>query len=439
MSGPRGLLKRAYFGITGSIAFLPGVIAIAFGLLAGGMMLLDERLDGVRIREVAPFLGFENASTAETILGALVGGILSLLVFSFSMVMIVLGRAASNLSPKILDHLTSQRSIQRVLGVYTGTVLYSLAMLVWLQGRPIERQPMSGLGIIVGILLGVLCVVLFVLFIHEIAETIKPRTLIARIARETEACLDARSASGAWSDARNDEALQTVLEWTTIGASQSGYLQQVTSDACAVAAEVDGIVVFERGPGEFVLAGSPLYRVACAAERRAEFERGVEQAIVLFDGEPIASHWIYGFRQLAEIAVKALSPGINDPGTALLCIDRVGQLVLKLEETGARSWLLDANGIPRVRTFDHRVEQVLRSTLAPIRHYGREDARVLGGLLHMLGQIASVPGKRASLAASLRAEAEAIADEARRSVTHPRDLEGIEVELDLLRRLGVLR
>ncbi|MEP0711427.1 MAG: DUF2254 family protein, partial [Algoriphagus sp.] len=118
------LISR-YETIVKSIAFIPGLISMSFLVLAFMVITFDFSEAGYQIKSDIPWLSIKDPSTARSILGAIAGGIISLTVFSFSMVMIVLSQAASQMSNRVLDKLIGNRFQQVVLGIYIGTIIYT--------------------------------------------------------------------------------------------------------------------------------------------------------------------------------------------------------------------------------------------------------------------------------------------------------------------------
>lgn len=431
----RAFLERYYRRVTESIAFLPTVIAIGFATASFLVVTLQSSEAGAWLLERVPVLDFRDLSTARTILGSLVGGVMGLTVFSFSMVMIVLSQAAANLTPKILDSLTRERAYQRVLGVYVGTTVYCLLLLINVERSTEQTGRMPSIGVFLGVAFGVLCVALFIYFIHKIADAVKPRSIIDRIRSETERSLRALEESNSVSPEDVARALDG-LQWHACASPKSGYLQAVSSDLVDLASECDFVVAVHRRRGEHVLEGTPLFAVSGDRPLSDEEFARLEQGFMFYGGENISDNWYYGFRQLGEIAAKALSPGINDPGTAVLCIEAFAPLLVQLLRSAPdRSRTDDADKLRLIFT-PYEPSEVLRLCVSPIRHYGRSDANLLRSLLAMLRHVADALDDPSEGREALRAQAEEIVIESRRSLTNPSDLRSLETEVCRLREFG---
>ncbi len=180
--------KIRYSKIVNSIAFIPVLIAIAFLGLAVFMIYFDHSDTGKQIKENFGWLSLKDATTARSIIQAIVTGIISLAVFSFSMVMIVLNQAASNLSNRVLDKLIGNTFQQIILGIYLGTIVYGLALLTTI--RDIDSGIyVPALSTYLLIILTVVDIFLFIYFIHYITQSVKYETIIKRICSQTKSTI----------------------------------------------------------------------------------------------------------------------------------------------------------------------------------------------------------------------------------------------------------
>lgn len=325
MSAVTNRLFRLYHRVTGSIAFYPTLIAVGLASLCVVTIVLEmtwlqpykEDLD----------LGLvKNADNARLIIGTLVGGIISLMVFSFSMVMVVLNSAASSLSPRVIPALISSRSHQVVLGVYLGTIINSLMLISTIQEGDDINVP--SLGIFLALGLAVICLCLFVYFIRSISLSIQVDFILNRVYKQTLAQLRTRrrqlqdSHGPAWPD---------DAQWSVVRARRSGYFKALNVTAAHdVLDDHDARMTVQVHYGFFVMPGHPLMRI----ERELD-DDCTNRLLDCFDfyvEEYAHRHFFFGFKQIVEIAVRALSPGINDPGTAIKAIDMLSVLLAERME-----------------------------------------------------------------------------------------------------------
>ncbi len=373
MSAVTNRLFRLYHRVTGSIAFYPTLIAVGLASLCVVTIVLEmtwlqpykEDLD----------LGLvKNADNARLILGTLVGGIISLMVFSFSMVMVVLNSAASSLSPRVIPALISSRSHQVVLGVYLGTIINSLMLISTIQEGDDINVP--SLGIFLALGLAVICLCLFVYFIRSISLSIQVDFILNRVYKQTLAQLRTRrrqlqdSHGPAWPD---------DAQWSVVRARRSGYFKALNVTAAhGVLDEHDARMTVQVHYGFFVMPGHPLMRID--RELDDDCTNRLLDCFDFYVEEYAHRHFFFGFKQIVEIAVRALSPGINDPGTAIKAIDMLSVLLAERMEMPDHE-VAHAQDRPRIFIRELNLHQLLQMTFGPQRRYGADDLQVLQALL----------------------------------------------------------
>ncbi len=366
-------LFRLYHRVTGSIAFYPTLIAVGLASLCVVTIVLEmtwlqpykEDLD----------LGLvKNADNARLILGTLVAGIISLMVFSFSMVMVVLNSAASSLSPRVIPGLISSRSHQVVLGVYLGTIINSLMLISTIQEGDDINVP--SLGIFLALGLAVICLCLFVYFIRSISLSIQVDFILNRVYKQTLAQLRTRrrqlqdSHGPAWPD---------DAQWSVVRARRSGYFKALNVTAAHdVLDEHDARMTVQVHYGFFVMPGHPLMRID--RELDDDCTNRLLDCFDFYVEEYAHRHFFFGFKQIVEIAVRALSPGINDPGTAIKAIDMLSVLLAERMEMPDHE-VAHAQDRPRIFIRELNLHQLLQMTFGPQRRYGADDLLVLQALL----------------------------------------------------------
>lgn len=307
---------RIYYNKTiESIAFYPAIIAIGFLGLSWGMLEFDFSEYGKHIKSNLSWLSLKDAGTARTIISTVAGAIISLTVFSFSMVMIVLNQAASQMSNRVLKRMIENRFQQVILGIYIGTVVYALFLLSTI--RDISSGVyVPALSIYLLIVLTVIDLFLFIYFLNYVTQTVKYETVINRVRFQTFKTMERDFAeiqplSPSWIQGSS----------TIIPAQRSDYFQGFNAKRLLEISENNDIKIqFLFPAGQFILEGTPCIKVYGKEKLTPELLKEIADCADFFTGQPIDRNADYGFRHLAEIATKALSPGINDPGTAVLAL-----------------------------------------------------------------------------------------------------------------------
>jgi uncharacterized membrane protein len=179
----QGLLKWVrlrYSTVINSIAFLPAVIALVFLIFPWLMIEVDFSTYGKQVKRKLSWLSLKDATTARTIISTIVSGIISLTAFSFSLVMLILNQAASQMSNRVLDKLIGNRFQQSVLGCYIGTIVYALFLLSTI--RDINSGVhVPALSTYLLIAWAIFDIFLFIYFLHYITQSVKYETIIHRI------------------------------------------------------------------------------------------------------------------------------------------------------------------------------------------------------------------------------------------------------------------
>jgi uncharacterized membrane protein len=374
--------RNTYKKTVTSIAFVPAIIALIFLLLSMLMVNFDFSSTGKEIKANLHWLSLKDASTARSICTAIVSGIISLSVFSFSMVMILLNQAATQMSNRILNNLIGNRFQQYVLGFYVGTIVYGLFLLSTI--RDIDTGisvPAISTYFLIG--LTVLDIFLFIYFLHYITQSVKFETIIHRIYKNTKNVMNKIcSLTNA-----SEEYYIPEEEGVKIGAYKSGIYQGFPrNELIALAKEEDLIIKFLHPVGTFVIEGNPLFLLNKKPPKKEIIEK-INVIVNIENGQEINISYVYGFTQLMEIAVKALSPGINDPGTAVLALQALTDLVVYKLEHFPETTFKDKSGTVRLITKEKTFAETFKENFLPIWHYGKNDPVIQAGMLHALTQL----------------------------------------------------
>lgn len=365
-----------------SIAFIPAVVAISFLMLSFFMIQLDFSDTGKAIKSNAHWLTLKDANTARSIISAITGGLISLTVFSFSMVMILLNQAASQMSNRILDKVIGNRFQQTVLGFYIGTIVYALFLLSTI--RDIDSGIyVPAISTYLLIALTVTDIFLFIYFLHYVTQSVKYETIIHRIHDSTKKSLEKSCILP-----NNTDLHLTDTEGIIVNAFKSGIYQGFSVDGLlSFCRKEDLVVSFKYPTGTLVLINTPLLMIRNKKVVPANIEGDLRNLVNIHRGQDIRSDYYYGFRQLMEVAVKALSPGINDPGTAILSLHALGDLLSFRLHNYPTKHIKDKDDVVRIIIKERSFEDIFKDCIYPIWDYGKEDRLVLNELLHIMSQL----------------------------------------------------
>lgn len=406
-------LYKYWDRIRSSLWFVPTLTAGAAMAAAQAGLALDRTIAQGRLR--LPYWIFDgDADGASAVLETIAGSMITIAGVVFSITLVVLTLASSQFGPRLLRNFMRDTANQLVLGTFVSTFLYCLLVL-----RAIRRADgdpfVPHLAVTLGVALALLSLGVLIFFIHHVAVSIQADQIIARVATELNEGIDRQYPADRGRPGRTPP--RSELRWLAappgvpayrFAPGRDGYLQFVDDDALlAIAAEHRLRIRVDARPGQYVTAGRTLIR-AWPADRvvdalAARFDR----CIVVGDERTPQQDLAFVASQLAEIAVRALSPGINDPFTAVHCVDRLGSALHRLAARPERSAVrCDADGRPRVVACNAGFVEVLAAAFEPIRQNARHSPPVLIGLLEAVALIAESamrPEDRQALAQQARA------------------------------------
>lgn len=361
-----------YQQVVTSIAFLPAIISLLFFLLSIVMVYFDfPFLESPFVKSMQVLLVKGN-DNARHVLSALIGGIISLTVFSFSMVMLLLNQASASFTPRIIPGLLTDKKHQFVLGFYIGTIIYSIIIILNITpGEASQHSPKF--GVLLAMMFGIICLSLFIYFIHLISQKIQVDTIIALVTSKTIKLISKENKEGSNTDSSPD-----TRSWYPLGSVESGYYSQLHAARLEKICKANQISVkILYPPGSFLLEHTPF----CSVSENMEDKRKLKSDILScfeFSFEPYGETcYLYGVNQLSEIAVKALSAGMNDPGTAIIALDHLSKVFCYLyqykpESKQSTSLIIQAT---------YPLQELLFKFISPIGNYGKSDAKVNASLL----------------------------------------------------------
>lgn len=417
LSLAKKIIKKSYHRALRSIAFYPVLVSAALFFFALATLALENSEFVLEVKKASPFLFIEDDDTARTILSTLIAGILSLTVFSFTMVMVVLNQASSNFSPRLLPGLVSNRRHQFILGFYIGTLLYCTIVLISLGASEWENTTV-GASTTIAAIFGVVSVALFVSFIHTISSTIQIQNIVARIYRHTNKQLD----SCLTTQLQEETPLKEIADagYTVIVSKKAGYFEGFDADLfdSELLDEELQLIVLPYS-GEHIWDGSPMLKTSkvLTDEQNDALRLACTVSKDLHDG----NHPLLGLIKLTEIAVRAMSPGINDPGTALDVVHKLGLLLGKMCRLPAYTSVNSRNKSMVVMKTNISGGELLQTVLQPIRLYAKADSTVMTGLFRTLQYLQGNSGISDMHKEAISAEFEAMLEDIHKNIGNDKD------------------
>lgn len=379
-----------WYRVRYSLWFVPGL------MVAGALALayVTARLDA----NLKPLGGVDtwwiyqgSPAGARAVLSTIAGSMITVAGVVFSLTMVVLSLTSNQFGPRLVRNFMDDAGNQLVLGTFVATFVYCLVVLLTIHGS--GSDPLPSLSVNMGLALALASLGVLIYFIHHVASSIQANNLVARVGREFESSVRRlypeagdESAPGAPPELPPGFQQRAGALW----AHKSGYIQMIDHDRLyELACDQDLLIQVTRRPGDFVIHDNPLALVwppesftpALALRLHRCFSLGVERTEAQ-DVEYVA-------RLLSETALRALSPGVNDPYTAVTCIDWLGSGLALMAGRGRRpAYRLDEGGELRLVRPEVSFILVTESCLEPIRRAARENVMCTVRLLEVLGVLA---------------------------------------------------
>ena len=418
-------LTSRWYEIRSSLWFVPAVMTGIAITMALGMVRLDQALTLDRRTESAWLFG-GGAEGARGVLSAIAGTMITVTGVVFSITIVALQLASAQFTPRVLRNFIGDRGNQVVLGSFISTFIYALLVL-----RSVRSASEDGAvfvpsaSVTLAIVLVLVSMGLLIFYIHHAASSIRASVVIDRATADTLGLIEELFPAEVGQPAPSPPPLP-VLAPGVVPAVASGYVQHIDQDALFTLAEERAVIVrLEPLIGEFVLPGASLASVWPAEELDDKLAQAIQGTFVLGAERTLQADVELGIRQLADIAIKSLSPGINDPTTATICIDRLAEALVRLAQRSKPEEVRTGDdGSARVIVKGPPFDRLVEEAFSQIRHYGARDVTLLVYLLSTLGRMAAlVPPERRD---PLERQAQIVLQTSCQLITIPSDLERVE-------------
>ena len=388
-------LRAAWGRVRESLWFLPSLIVLGSIVLAVGMVELSTVVDQDVLRRWPRVFG-AGADGSRSMLSAIAGSMITVAGVTFSITMVAVTQASTQYTPRILRNFMRDRANQTVLGIFVGIFAYCLVVLRTIRAGGEEAPFVPSLAVLVGVLLAIVGIAVLIFFVHHIATTLQASEIVSRITRDTDEAVDRLYPEKLGPDAGDTEPPRLLAsipsgQWRPVPARGTGYIQRADVQRLVrVAAERSLLVRLERTAGEFVVEGQPTATFAHhpASPAGARPDRGDGNAddvvLELADRFTLSTYRTvdqdagFGIRQLVDIALKALSPGINDTTTAITCLDYLGAILMRLAQRRMEVAHRGEDGVLRVIAERPTFEDLLGLAMDEIRRNAGGNVTVLG-------------------------------------------------------------
>ncbi|MFI5020401.1 MAG: DUF2254 domain-containing protein [Alphaproteobacteria bacterium] len=385
------LFRSAMYALRGGFLIRPLAIAVLLGIAGAVLSSLEEQVPAISawIPETL-FPSREDPQVAQVILSGIATSIMTVVSIVFAILLMTLTLASTQFSPRILVNFVRDRTTQWTLGVFLGTFSYCMAALPAARSLPHPFVPVvTATG---AMLLALVCVGWLIYFINHISRSISVNHIVDRIAREAELVIDEFMPypRGPFPlQDRNEPS--AVAGGSPIASRESGYIRYIDINRLVALAKTYRIRVrLERRVGHFVPAGGPLMSVSDV--ERVPADRALH-LLGTFDIGPtrtMQQDVEFGIIQIVDIGLRAISPAINDPSTAISCVDQLSRVVIRwIGRVPPPSHYYAPPHVLRLTVPWLGFQGLLDTAFEQIRHYAVSDVAVSLRLLRAFDDIAS--------------------------------------------------
>ncbi|MCA9068408.1 MAG: DUF2254 domain-containing protein [Planctomycetaceae bacterium] len=428
-----------------SFWFVPLSMMVLAALLALFMTWVDDQIP---LANDGPFSWLRvNAATARGTLSLLAGAMITLSGVVFSMTMVTLSLTSSQFGSRLLRTAMTDLTTQVALGVFLAASLYCLVVLRFIPADA-DSPFVPHLAVFLGGGLTLASLVTMILFVHHIGVKVQAQNVVAEVATDLNAAIERlfpeRLGESLSQDEKQHETSNRQVNYSDLGsqadesdptlpATVEGYLQTVDEEALLELAQKNDLVMeLLYRPGDFVIAGTPFVQLRAMAGRTPDEDeqkrltKSLNAAILTGRRRTPRQDLCCAVSELVEIAVRALSPGINDPFTAITAIDHMTIAISRLLARSLPSpFRYDSDKNLRVIATPVTIPSVLETAFLQIAHYGAHDWMICFRMMQSFQQLMSA-AQRDSDREAICHQAERLYHRAKQSDILPSDLERLE-------------
>jgi uncharacterized membrane protein len=378
----RGFINQ----LRNSFGYLPAVYSVFAVLLALLTIYLDSWLEETGVHHNFPEIMLSDRELSQLIVSSLASSILTVTAIIFSTIMVVLTTYLSQYSPRTINNFLADQTTRRILAVFVSSFVYYLLVLLWMKtSKPLDYITIPSIAVLIGIInLG-----FFVYFIHHVGKFIQVINLIQQVTNNTILSIEKRyeefyqtnqHTNAPWNEWETEEIKQRSSNHFL--AQASGYIRQIQIKKIIVQAKLDGLIIkMEKQIGDYVDEESILFtywesnsgdlvETAYIQFFEIGYQRSNEQDIE------------FGIQKLSEIGLRAISPAINDPNTAITCIHRLGKILARLGRMNiATPQYYDDEKNLRLIVLQKSFEDYLYTSFYQLRQYSTGDISVIGATI----------------------------------------------------------
>ncbi|OEG63208.1 MAG: hypothetical protein BHK79_01965 [Halanaerobium sp. MDAL1] len=384
--------------IENKIYFIPSLYAIAATLVSLVVIFIEYQYSS-NLVTVLPSFFFTSYDLSKTILSTIAGSLFAMITVSFSMIMVVLTMYSSQFSPRTMQDFLKNKVTLKVLGVFIAGFIYSMLTLLFIDDSLQGSGESTIFSAIIGVIIAIICLGYFVYFIHHAANSVQVNLLVESLKEDVIAIVDKIETRNDSNDQiRNDppDNLKEMLDrkFCELHPAESGYIQVIYDlKLTQMADEYDIIIRAEKMIGDYVTENTVAFKFwqlneeaeSFEEEKLEEIKARIRDNLVISNERSKNDDIEFGLLKLTEVALRAISPGINDPNTAIFCINQLGWVLSRIAVANLENtyYYNDKDELCFILE-DISFWELLYKTFYQLSHYGKQDVSVAGSIIDAL-------------------------------------------------------
>ncbi len=379
--------------IENKIYFIPSIYATSAALFSIAVIFIEHQYSDFLLAYIPAYL-FTSYDLSKTILSTIAGSLFAMITVSFSTIMVVLTMYSSQFSPRTMQDFLKNKVTLKVLGVFLAGFIYSILTLLFIDENLKGAEEASIFSAAIGVIIAVICLGYFVYFIHHAANSVQVNLLIESLKTEVIEIVDKIEARNNSNDQIRNTPPDNLKEITDrksceVHPDKSGYIQVIYDlELTKLADNNDVVIRAEKMIGDYVTENTVVFKV-WMLNPEDELEKDIDQLkaeirnhLVISNERSKKNDIEFGLLKLTEVALRAISPGINDPNTAIFCINQLGWVLSRIAVANIENtyYYNDKDELCFILE-DISFWDLLYKTFYQLRHYGNQDVSVAGSIL----------------------------------------------------------
>lgn len=396
------ILKLKFLhNIENKIYFIPSIYAISATILSIAVIFIEYQYSDFLLSILPGYL-FTSYDLSKTILSTIAGSLFAMITVSFSTIMVVLTMYSSQFSPRTMQDFLKNKVTLKVLGVFIAGFIYSILTLLFIDDSLQGSGESIIFSSIIGVIIAIVCLGYFVYFIHHAANSVQVNLLIESLKKEVIEIVDSIETRNNSNDQIRNDPPDNLKEITdrdafAVHPEQSGYIQVIYDLELTKLADAHDIIIrAEKMIGDYVTENTVVFKIwqlnpasNLKEDELEEIRNKIIGNLVISNERSKKNDIEFGLLKLTEVALRAISPGINDPNTAIFCINQLGWVLSRIAVANLENtyYYNDKDELCFILE-DISFWDLLYKTFYQLSHYGNQDVSVAGSILDALVIIA---------------------------------------------------